>query len=116
MQETEQAIEREQGRNSIAETHAVMFKALANVSRIKIISLLSQHDELCVCELEAALGYVQSLTSYHLAILVDAGLITYREEGTWSYYKLNKERLGGLLSLQCRRSLLNERRCLCEHE
>ena len=112
MQETEQAIEREQDMNSIAETHAVMFKALANVSRLKIVSLLSQHEELCVCDLEAALGHTQSLTSYHLAVLEDAGLISHREEGTLSYYKLNKKRLGGLLSPQCRRSLLKQEEVL----
>ena len=102
----EQAIEKEQGKSSMAEIRAGIFKALANSSRLKIISLLSQHEELCVCELEAALGRKQPLASYHLAVLEDAGLVTHRERGTWSYYKLNEERLMELLSPQCCRSLL----------
>ena len=108
MQETEQAIEREQDMNSIAEIYAVIFKALASVSRLQIINLLSQHSELCVCDLEATLEHTQSLTSYHLAVLENAGLVTHREEGTWSYYKLNKERLRELLSPQYYRSLLRQ--------
>jgi len=98
-------MEKKQGKSSMAETHAGIFKALANSSRLKIISLLSRHEELCVCELEAALGHKQPLASYHLAILEDAGLVTHREVGTWSYYKLNEERLTGLLSPQCCGSL-----------
>ena len=99
-------MEKEQGKNSMAETHVSVFKALANSSRLKIISLLSRHEELCVCELEAALGHKQPLASYHLAVLEDAGLITHREQGAWSYYKLNKERLMELLSPRCCGSLL----------
>jgi len=82
---------------------------LANPSRLKIIRLLSQHEELCVCKLEAALGCNQPLTSYHLAVLKDARLISQREDGTWSYYKLNEERLGELLSPQCCRALFKSK-------
>ena len=99
-------IEKEQDKSSVAETHASVFKALANSSRLKIISLLSRHEELCVCELEATLGHKQPLASYHLAVLEEAGLITHREQGTWSYYKLKKERLRELLSPRCCGSLL----------
>ena len=99
-------MEKKQGKSSVAETHAGIFKALANSSRLRIISLLSRHDELCVCELEAVLGHKQPLASYHLAVLEDAGLVTHREKGTWSYYKLNEERLTELLSPQCCSSLL----------
>lgn len=99
-------MEKEQGKSSMAETHVSVFKALANSSRLRIISLLSRHEELCVCELEAALGHKQPLASYHLAVLENAGLVTHREEGTWSYYKLNEERLMELLSPPCCDSLL----------
>jgi ArsR family transcriptional regulator len=102
-------MEREQ-KSSIAETQANVFKALANPSRLRILSLLSQHEELCVCELEAALGHKQPLTSYHLAVLEDAGLVTHREKGTWSYYKLRKEKLRELLSPQCCEFLIKELR------
>lgn len=103
-------MEKEQGKSSTAETQVSAFKALANLSRLKIISLLFQHKELCVCELEAALGHKQPLASYHLAVLENAGLITHREEGTWSYYKLNEERLTELLAPQCCNYLLNDER------
>ena len=99
-------MEKELGKSSMVEVHPGIFKALANSSRLRIISLLSQHEELCVCELEAALGHKQPLASYHLAVLENAGLVTHREEGTWSYYKLKEERLRELLSPQCCGSLL----------
>ena len=99
-------MKREPGKSSMAE--ADIFKALANPSRLRIISLLSRHEELCVCELEAALGYKQPLASYHLAVLENAGLVTHREKGTWSYYKLNEEKLRELLSPQCCGSLLKK--------
>jgi len=105
----EQAMERWQAESSRHETYAATFKALANLSRLKLISLLSQHEELCVCELEAALGHKQSLVSYHLTVLENAGLVTHREEGTWSYYKLNEERLRELLSPQCCESVFRTR-------
>ena len=97
-------MKKELGKSSTAETG--IFKALANPSRLRIISLLSRHEELCVCELEAALGHKQPLASYHLAVLENAGLVTHREKGTWSYYKLKEESLREFLSPQCCGSLL----------
>ena len=91
------------------ETYASAFKALANPSRLKIIRLLAQHEELCVCKLEEALGCNQSLTSYHLAVLKDAGLIIQREDGTWSYYRLDEAKLRELLSSQCCRYILRSK-------
>ncbi len=105
-------MEREQNENPVVKTYSIMFRALANSSRLRIISLLSEHAELCVCELETALEHAQSRTSYHLGILVDADLISCREEGTWAFYTLNEERLRGLLSPQCCRSLLNQEEVL----
>ncbi|MFC1936974.1 ArsR/SmtB family transcription factor [Chloroflexota bacterium] len=82
------------------ESYALAFKALANPSRLKRISLPAS-EELCVCKLEEALTCNQPLTSYHLAVLKDAGLITRREDGTRSYYRLNEAKLRELLSSQC---------------
>lgn len=97
-------MKKELSKSSTVETD--IFKALANPSRLRIISLLSRHGELCVCELEAALGHKQPLASYHLAVLENAGLVTHMEKGTWSYYKLKEERLRELLSPKCCGSLL----------
>jgi ArsR family transcriptional regulator len=63
--------------------------SLANPIRLKILKLLLDHDELCVCEIESALGLKQSKVSYHLASLVEGGIIKRRESGPWSFYSID---------------------------
>jgi ArsR family transcriptional regulator len=67
---------------------AQFFKVLADEARLKIIWLLFHHDELCVCDVMAALGITQSKASRHLATLKHAGLVTDRKDGLWSHYAL----------------------------
>lgn len=70
-------------------------KAIADEKRLRIVSLLAG-GERCVCELQDALGAGQSLLSFHLKTLKDAGLVTDRREGRWIYYSLDREALGEL--------------------
>ena len=67
---------------------AQFFKVLADEARLKIIWLLFHHEELCVCDVMAALGITQSKASRHLATLKHAALVTDRKDGLWSYYTL----------------------------
>jgi ArsR family transcriptional regulator len=62
-------------------------KALRDPNRVSVVKML-QHGELCVCEIQAALGMSQSNVSKHLAILTAAGLVERRKEGLWAYYLL----------------------------
>jgi len=64
-----------------------VMKALADRSRVKIIKML-QNREMCVCELQAALGLAQPSVSKHLRILEDAGLVERRKDGLWVNYRL----------------------------
>jgi ArsR family transcriptional regulator len=64
------------------------FRALADETRLALIDLL-RGGERCVCELTEALDLGQSLLSFHLKTLKDAGLVTDRKAGRWSYYALN---------------------------
>jgi ArsR family transcriptional regulator, arsenate/arsenite/antimonite-responsive transcriptional repressor len=66
------------------------FRALADENRLRIVDLL-RNGERCVCELTDALDLGQSLLSFHLKTLKDAGLVTDRREGRWAYYTLNPE-------------------------
>ncbi|NLI30598.1 MAG: winged helix-turn-helix transcriptional regulator [Nitrospiraceae bacterium] len=66
----------------------VIFKALADSSRLRILKLL-QKSELCGCHIGAALGIVQPQVSFHMKILKKAGLIEQRRCGRWTYYRLN---------------------------
>lgn len=74
------------------------FKALTDEKRVTIIHLLAINGEECVCDLEAKLLLPQSKLSYHLSILLKAGLIEKEQRGTWSYYSLNEKEIDHLLS------------------
>ena len=67
---------------------AQFFKVLSDEARLKILWLLFNHLELCVCDIMEALGITQSKASRHLITMKHAGLVTDRREGTWSYYSL----------------------------
>jgi ArsR family transcriptional regulator len=67
---------------------ARFFGVLADEARLKMLWLLFNHRELCVCDIMAALEITQSKASRHLAALRNAGLATDRKEGLWSYYSL----------------------------
>lgn len=64
-----------------------VMKALSDPSRVKIMKML-QRREMCVCEIQAALGVAQSTSSKHLQILEDAGLILSKKEGLWVNYRV----------------------------
>jgi ArsR family transcriptional regulator, arsenate/arsenite/antimonite-responsive transcriptional repressor len=67
---------------------ARFFKALSDESRLKILWLLFNRQELCVCDVMAVLEITQSKASRHLAALRHIGIATGRKEGLWSYYSL----------------------------
>jgi ArsR family transcriptional regulator len=69
---------------------SVLFNALADEARINIVTRLLDGEK-CVCDLMDALDAAQSRLSYHLKVLKDAGLVTDRREGRWSYYTLKRE-------------------------
>lgn len=70
--------------------YAQKFKVLADPMRLKLL-LLVRDGEKCVCELVDALNERQSLISYHLGLMVKAGLLERRKEGTWAYYRLSMD-------------------------
>ncbi|MBN1611897.1 MAG: metalloregulator ArsR/SmtB family transcription factor [Polyangiaceae bacterium] len=67
---------------------AQFFRVLADEARLKMLWLLFNHRELCVCDIMAALEITQSKASRHLSTLRHADLVTDRKEGLWSYYAL----------------------------
>lgn len=71
---------------------ASLFHALSDVTRLEIIEKL-RGGERCVCELTDALDAAQSRLSFHLRVLKDAGLVSDRKVGRWSYYALVPEAL-----------------------
>jgi len=64
------------------------FKALSDPLRLRILDRL-RGGERCVCELIDALDVAQSLLSFHLKTLKDAGLVTDRRDGRWMHYAID---------------------------
>src|SRR6476620_3810533 len=65
----------------------LLFKALADRTRLRLIHLLAD-DEVCVCFFVEVLKTNQPKISRHLAYLRRAGLVTARREGKWMHYRL----------------------------
>lgn len=65
------------------------YKCLADETRLKSLLLISIHAELCVCDLQTALGISQPKVSRHLAELRKCELLVDSRRGKWVYYKLN---------------------------
>jgi ArsR family transcriptional regulator len=74
------------------DTISTRLKALSDPHRLRILDRL-RGGEHCVCELTDLLDASQSLLSFHLKTLKDAGLVTDRREGRWTHYALNGESL-----------------------
>src|SRR4249920_2531937 len=64
-----------------------LFKALADVTRLRILGLLLA-GEVCVCDIQDSLKSPQSKVSRHLAYLRRARLVETRREGLWIHYRL----------------------------
>jgi DNA-binding transcriptional ArsR family regulator len=64
-----------------------LFGAIGEPNRIKILLLLSKR-EMCVCELESALGLPQPTISHHLGILEHAELLERKKNARWVFYRL----------------------------
>lgn len=84
-----------------AATLARLLKALADPTRLRLVSMVAAHQggEACVCDLTEPLGLTQPTVSHHLKILVNAGIFTRDKRGVWAYYALVPGALDALSSV-----------------
>jgi ArsR family transcriptional regulator len=87
-----------------AERLAGILKALAEPTRLRLVSLIAAHEaaEACVCDLTDPVGLAQPTVSHHLKILVDSGLLEREQRGKWAYYRLVPGALDALAGLLTR--------------
>ena len=83
-----------------AERLAVMFKALADPVRLRLLSRVASHPagEACVCDI-SDVGVSQPTVSHHLKKLREAGLLTAERRGTWIYYRVSPEPMAVMSAL-----------------
>jgi ArsR family transcriptional regulator, arsenate/arsenite/antimonite-responsive transcriptional repressor len=74
-----------------SELLADRFRALADPTRVAIVSRLASCDECCVCDLNEAFDLSQPTISHHLKVLRDAGLVESSRRGTSAFYRLVPE-------------------------
>src|SRR4051812_25393560 len=65
-----------------------LLKAFADPVRLRLVNLLAERDEVCVCHLHEALALPQPTVSRHLAYLRKHGIVATRKEGLWVYYRM----------------------------
>jgi DNA-binding transcriptional ArsR family regulator len=63
------------------------FSALGDTTRLKMLKIIGD-EELCSCEVMAALELTQPTTSHHLGILERAGVLSSRRNGKWVFYRI----------------------------
>jgi DNA-binding transcriptional ArsR family regulator len=74
-----------------AEEYASWFKALADATRIQIVSLLARRREaMTVGEIVTAVQIGQSTVSHHLKILSEVRFVLVEHRGTSSLYRINQ--------------------------
>ncbi len=69
---------------------ALIFKALSDENRIRILKLL-RNGEKCACKLLEELNISQPTLSHHMKILCDTGIVIGRKDGKWTHYSLCRD-------------------------
>lgn len=77
--------------------YALLFKALSDETRLKIIDMLSC-GELCACDILKSFHITQPTLSYHMKILTECGIVNGTRDGAWMHYTLNPETVNNILT------------------
>ncbi len=75
------------------------FDVLNDVNRLRILCLLKEYNEICVCEIYEALRLPQNLVSYHLGKLKEAGFVESEKDGARVIYRSGKIKIKNFQSL-----------------
>jgi DNA-binding transcriptional ArsR family regulator len=84
-------------KDDLLEEAQILFGALADKSRLKILYALSNGEELCVCDVAALLEIKIAAASHHLRKLRDLKILKYRNDGKLAYYSLKDQCVAEIL-------------------
>lgn len=79
------------------EDAAYMLRAISNETRLKVLDILRDIDELTVSELVNEIGCEQSLLSHHLTDMRAKGILNSRKEGKNCFYSLKNKQITQIL-------------------
>ena len=88
-----------------AEQLADSFKALGEPNRLRLLNLLAENGEMCVCDFPERLGISQPTVSHHLKVLTEAGLLIREKRGKWAFYDLAPDSIADLAAVLANSSL-----------
>ncbi len=91
---------------------AAVSRALGDETRLRILNILVERGETCVCELMETLGTTQSNVSFHLTVLKNAHFITDKKIGKWMFYRIDPE--SSKRHLAVLRAMFNKKRLAAE--
>ena len=74
-----------------------LFAAMGDATRLKMLKIIAD-EELCSCEVMAALELTQPTTSHHLGILERAGLLSSKRNGKWVFYKIANSQVKNMIA------------------
>ena len=77
-------------------SYVQIFKALSDQTRLEIILMLSNVEEMCACKILEKFEITQPTLSHHMKILSECGLVNTQKVGKWSHYSLNSEIISDL--------------------
>jgi DNA-binding transcriptional ArsR family regulator len=95
----EEKVNRVKGKVEEVNGVELLFKALADSTRIKIAYALTLEKELCVCDVANIIGSTTATASHHLRLLRNMGLAKYRKEGKLVFYSLADDHIHQLVSI-----------------
>jgi len=82
-----------------AERLADQLKALADPTRLQLVSLVMACESACICDLTEPIGLSQPTVSHHMKVLVAAGLLTREKRGRWAHFSVIPEAFAALAAL-----------------
>jgi ArsR family transcriptional regulator len=84
-----------------ADELASILRVLAEPARLRLLSLIEAQPggEACVCHLVEPLGLSQGTVSHHLKALLQAGLVSREQRGSWAYYRVAPDALASVRTL-----------------
>ena len=75
------------------------FKALADPTRLQLLSLVIAGGSACICDLTDPVGLTQPTVSHHMKVLAEAGLLRREKRGKWAHFSVIPEALADLSDL-----------------
>jgi ArsR family transcriptional regulator, lead/cadmium/zinc/bismuth-responsive transcriptional repressor len=75
-----------------------LLKAVADPTRMRILSALRSVDELCVYDISVVVDMSESAVSHQLRLLRAVNLVTPRKEGRQVFYRLSDNHVSAILN------------------